>query len=55
MVYSPKLTSIANHNNPIGVGLAPGETIFFGSLEFTADRFGRLSLSLEGMTQVLYS
>jgi hypothetical protein len=45
MVYSPKLTFIANCNNPIGVGLAPGESICFGSLEFTIDRFGRLSLS----------
>jgi hypothetical protein len=45
MVYSPKLTFIANGNNPTGIGLAPGETIYFGSLEFTTDHFGRLSLS----------
>jgi hypothetical protein len=48
MVYSPKLTFIANCNNPIGVGLAPGESICFGSLEFTADRFGCPSLSPKG-------
>jgi hypothetical protein len=48
MVYSPKLTFIANGNNPIGVGLASGETIYFDSLEFTVDRFGRLSLSHKG-------
>jgi hypothetical protein len=27
---------------------SPGETIYFGSLEFTTDRFGKLSLSMEG-------
>jgi hypothetical protein len=48
MVYSPKLTFIANGNNPTGIGLAPGETIYFGSLEFTTDHFGRLSLSPNG-------
>jgi hypothetical protein len=45
MVYSPKLTFITNGNNPIDVGLAPGETICFGSLEFITDRFGRSSRS----------
>jgi hypothetical protein len=45
MVYSPKLTYVANGNNPTGVGLAPGETIWFGSLEFTTDHFGNLSHS----------
>jgi hypothetical protein len=39
MVYSLNLTFIANDNNPTGVGLAPGETICFGSLEFTTDHF----------------
>jgi hypothetical protein len=48
MVYSPKLTFIANINNLTNVGLTLGETICFGSFEFTADRFGNLSLSLEG-------
>jgi hypothetical protein len=48
MVYSPKLTLVANGYNSIGVGLALGETIYFGSLEFTDDRFGNLSLSPEG-------
>jgi hypothetical protein len=48
MVYSPKLTFIANGNNSTGIGLAPGETIYFGSLEFTVDHFGRLSLSPNG-------
>jgi hypothetical protein len=48
MVYSLKLTFIANRNNLTDVGLVPGETICFGSLEFTANCFGRLNLSLEG-------
>jgi hypothetical protein len=47
MVYLPKLTFIANRNNPTDVGLTPGETISFGSLELTIDCFGRLSLSPE--------
>jgi hypothetical protein len=45
MVYSPKLSFIANGKNPTNVGLALGETICFSSLEFTANRLGRLSLS----------
>jgi hypothetical protein len=48
MVYSPKFTFIANGNNPAGIGLAPSKMIYFGSLEFTANRFGNLSLSPEG-------
>jgi hypothetical protein len=48
MVYSPKLTFIANHNNLTSIGLTPGETICFGSLEFTTNRFDRLSLFPEG-------
>jgi hypothetical protein len=48
MVYSLNLTFIANRNNSTGIDLAPGETIYFGSLEFTADCFGRMSLSPEG-------
>jgi hypothetical protein len=48
MVYSLKLTFIANGNNWTGVGLFPSETIWFGSLEFTVDRFSNLSLSPEG-------
>jgi hypothetical protein len=48
MVYSSKLSFVANSNNPTGVGLAPAKTICFGSLEFTADRFGHLSLSPHG-------
>jgi hypothetical protein len=55
MVYSQRLTFIANRNNPIGIGLMPGETICFGSLESTTDRFSCLSLSPEGITQVPYS
>jgi hypothetical protein len=55
IVYSLKLSFIANGNKPTGVGLALGENNCFGSLEFTTDRFGHLSLSSEGMTQELYS
>jgi hypothetical protein len=45
MVPSPKLSFVANGNNPTGVGLAHGDTIHFGSLEFTIDRLDHLSLS----------
>jgi hypothetical protein len=45
MVPSPKLSFIANGNHLTGVGLAPGSTIHFGSLEFTAEHLVRLSLS----------
>jgi hypothetical protein len=48
MVYSLKLSRIANCNNPISVSLARSETICFDSLEFTTERFGHLSLPLEG-------
>jgi hypothetical protein len=45
MVDSPILSFVANGNNLTGVGHAPGETICFGGLEFTANRLGCLSLS----------
>jgi hypothetical protein len=48
MVYSPKLTFIDNGNNQTRVELAPSKTICFGSLEFTTDCFGHLSLSPKG-------
>jgi hypothetical protein len=48
MVYSPKLTFIDNGNNQTKVELAPSKTICFGSLEFTTDCFGHLSLSPKG-------
>jgi hypothetical protein len=48
MIYSPKLTFVANGNNSTDVELAPDETIWFESLLFTTDRFGNLSLSPEG-------
>jgi hypothetical protein len=44
MVTSPKLSFIANSNNPTHIALAPGETIHFGILEFTTDHLGPLSL-----------
>jgi hypothetical protein len=55
MVYSSKLSFVANSNNPTGVGLAPAKTICFGSLEFTADRFGHLSLSPHGVARAPFS
>jgi hypothetical protein len=48
MIYLPKLTFIANGNNPIGIGLSLGETIYFGSLKFITDRFSNLSLFSKG-------
>jgi hypothetical protein len=47
MVTSPKLSFIANSNNPTHIALAPGETIHFGILEFTTDHLGPLSLPPE--------
>jgi hypothetical protein len=47
-VYSLKLTFVTNDDNLTCVALAPGKIIYFGRLEFTADCFGNLSLSLEG-------
>jgi hypothetical protein len=47
IVYSLKLSFIANGNNLTIVGLTPGETIRFGSLEFTIDCLGHQSLSSE--------
>jgi hypothetical protein len=47
MVYSPKLSFVANGNNLTGGGLAASETICFGSLEFIVDTLSRLSLSFE--------
>jgi hypothetical protein len=48
LMVPPKLLFIANSNNPIGVGLAPGSTIHFGSQEFITNHFGHLSLSPQG-------
>jgi hypothetical protein len=45
MVYSPKLSFVANGSNPTDVDLAPDETICFSSLEFTTDSLCRLCLS----------
>jgi hypothetical protein len=55
MAYSPKLTFVASDNNLTDVWLTPGETICFESLEFTANRFGNLSLSPEGNDSASYS
>jgi hypothetical protein len=49
MVQSPKLTFIANDNNLTDVGFTLGETICFGSLEFTLNHFDNLSLSPDGI------
>jgi hypothetical protein len=48
MVYSPKLTFVANENNMTDIEFTLGETICFGSLEFTTDCFSNLSLSPKG-------
>jgi hypothetical protein len=45
MVPSPNLSFVSNGNHTIGIGLALGSTIRFGSLDFTTDHFGRLSFS----------
>jgi hypothetical protein len=45
MVYSPKLSLVSKDSNPTDVGLALGETISFGSLEFTTDHLVHLSLT----------
>jgi hypothetical protein len=45
MVYSPKLTFIANHNNSTGIGLTRSKTICFDILEFTNVRFDHRSPS----------
>jgi hypothetical protein len=44
----PKVSFIANINNPTHVALSSGSTIHFGSLEFIANHFGHLSLSPQG-------
>jgi hypothetical protein len=55
MVTSPKLSFITNGDNPTGVGLATGETIHFGNLEFTAEDLGHLSLSpYEGNSSIIF-
>jgi hypothetical protein len=48
MVHSSKLTFVANGNDLTDNGFTPGETICFGSLEFTIDRCENLSLSPDG-------
>jgi hypothetical protein len=45
MVTSMKLSFIAYNNNSTSTGFTLGETIHFGSLEFTTDRLGHLNLS----------
>jgi hypothetical protein len=45
MVTSLKFAFVANGRNLTGVGLAPGETIRFSSLEFNVNHLGSLSIS----------
>jgi hypothetical protein len=45
MVPLLKLSFVANSNHPTDIFLAPGSTICFSSLGFTADHPGLLSLS----------
>jgi hypothetical protein len=47
MITSLKLSFVANDSKSTSVSLSPGETIHFSSPEFTADRLGRLCLSLK--------
>jgi hypothetical protein len=47
MVHSLKLTIITDGKRHTGIGFSPGETIYLGSLEFIADRFDSMSLSLD--------
>jgi hypothetical protein len=54
MVYSLKLSFVGNGINSTDVGLALGETICFGSLEFTADYLGHLSPSPQRVTRAPY-
>jgi hypothetical protein len=48
MVHSPKFVVTTNGEHQTSIGFTLGKTIHFGSLEFIIDRFGSLSLSLEG-------
>jgi hypothetical protein len=53
IVHSPKLTIIADSNCKTDIGFVLGETIRFRSLEFIADCYSSLSLSLpRGMTHL---
>jgi hypothetical protein len=55
IVYLPKLSFVANGNNLTSIGLAPGKTTCFRSLEFIADRLGRILLSaLEGYSGTIF-
>jgi hypothetical protein len=55
LMVQPKLSFIANSNNPTGVNLAPGSTIHNGSLEFVTNHFGHLMFLPRGETQMSYS
>jgi hypothetical protein len=48
MVHSSKLVVITDGEHLTSVSFTHGETICFGSLEFSAECFGNLSLSDEG-------
>jgi hypothetical protein len=55
MVPPQKVSFVANGNNPANIGLTLGSTIYFGSLEFTTDHLGRLSLSpMEGDSSAIF-
>jgi hypothetical protein len=48
MVHSPKLIVLGDDKHLTNIIFTHGKTIHFGSLEFIANHFSHLSLSVEG-------